>query len=79
MRQLDSSLQALGRLHLMSRLPTPEDGEVVVFRDFFTCGLIFPCDPILDFGCFFGEDSSALADVVSGDVQVYLDYEDLRV
>jgi hypothetical protein len=29
------------------QIPTPEDGEVVVFRDFFTCGLRFPCDPIL--------------------------------
>jgi hypothetical protein len=27
--------------------PTPKDGEVVVFRDFFTCGLRFPCDPVL--------------------------------
>jgi hypothetical protein len=31
-----------------------------------------------DLGCFFGEDSSALTDVFSGDVQVYLDHEDLR-
>jgi hypothetical protein len=26
---------------------TPEADEVVVFRDFFTCGLRFPCDPLL--------------------------------
>jgi hypothetical protein len=26
---------------------SPEAGEVVVFRDFFTCGLRFPCDPLL--------------------------------
>jgi hypothetical protein len=26
---------------------TPEADEVVVFRDFFTCGLRFPYDPIL--------------------------------
>jgi hypothetical protein len=29
------------------QVPTPEANEVVVFRDFFTCGLRFPCDPIL--------------------------------
>jgi hypothetical protein len=32
---------------LDEQTPTPEDGEVVVFRDFFTCGLRFPCDPVL--------------------------------
>jgi hypothetical protein len=32
---------------LDEQTPTPEDGEVVVFRDFFTCGLRFPYDPIL--------------------------------
>jgi hypothetical protein len=32
---------------LDEQIPTPEDGEIVVFRDFFTCGLRFPCDPIL--------------------------------
>jgi hypothetical protein len=36
-----------GRAPLDEQTPTPEDGEVVVFRDFFTCGLRFPCDPIL--------------------------------
>jgi hypothetical protein len=36
-----------GRAPLNEQTPTPEDGEVVVFRDFFTCGLRFPCDPIL--------------------------------
>jgi hypothetical protein len=36
-----------GRAPLDEQIPTPEDGEVVVFRDFFTCGLRFPCDPIL--------------------------------
>jgi hypothetical protein len=35
-----------GRSALDEQTPTPEDGEVVVFRDFFTCGLRFPCDPI---------------------------------
>jgi hypothetical protein len=32
---------------LDEQTPTPEDGEVVVFRDFFTGGLRFPCDPVL--------------------------------
>jgi hypothetical protein len=36
-----------GRAPLDVQTPTPEDGEVVVFRDFFICGLRFPCDPIL--------------------------------
>jgi hypothetical protein len=36
-----------GRAALDERIPTPRDGEVVVFRDFFICGLRFPCDPIL--------------------------------
>jgi hypothetical protein len=35
-----------GRAPLDEQTPTPEDGEVVVFRDFFICGLRFPCDPI---------------------------------
>jgi hypothetical protein len=29
------------------QVPTAEANEVVVFRDFFTCGLRFPCNPIL--------------------------------
>jgi hypothetical protein len=29
------------------QVPNPEANEVIVFRDFFTCGLRFPCDPIL--------------------------------
>jgi hypothetical protein len=36
-----------GRAPLDGQIPSPEDGEIVVFRDFFTCGLRFPCDPIL--------------------------------
>jgi hypothetical protein len=36
-----------GRAPLDEQIPTPEDGEVVVFRDFFICGLRFPCDTIL--------------------------------
>jgi hypothetical protein len=29
---------------LDEEVPTPEADEVLVFRDFFTCGLRFPCD-----------------------------------
>jgi hypothetical protein len=32
---------------LDEQTPNPEDGEVLVFRDFFTCGLRFPCDLVL--------------------------------
>jgi hypothetical protein len=35
-----------GRAPLDEQTPIPEDGEVVVFHDFFTCRLRFPCDPI---------------------------------
>jgi hypothetical protein len=34
-----------GRAPLDEQVPTPEADEVVVFCDFFTCGLRFPCDP----------------------------------
>jgi hypothetical protein len=36
-----------GRAPLDEQIPTPRDGEVVVFRDFFVWGLRFPCDPVL--------------------------------
>jgi hypothetical protein len=36
-----------GHAPLDEQVPTPKPGEVVVFRDFFTCSLRFPCDPIL--------------------------------
>jgi hypothetical protein len=36
-----------GRAQLDEQTPTPEADGVVVFRDFFTCGLRFPCDPVL--------------------------------
>jgi hypothetical protein len=36
-----------GRAPLDEQTPTPEDGEVIVFRDFFTYALRFPRDPIL--------------------------------
>jgi hypothetical protein len=36
-----------GRAPLDEQTPSPEVREVVVFRDSFTCGLRFPCDPIL--------------------------------
>jgi hypothetical protein len=35
-----------GRAPLDEQTPAPEDGEVVVICNFFTCGLRFPCDPI---------------------------------
>jgi hypothetical protein len=35
------------RAPLDEQTPTPEANEVVVFHEFFTCGLRFPCDPIL--------------------------------
>jgi hypothetical protein len=37
----------VGRAPLDEQIPNPELGEIVVFRDFFTCGLRFPCDPLL--------------------------------
>jgi hypothetical protein len=36
-----------GRAPLDKQTPTHEAGEIVVFHDFFTCGLRFPCDPVL--------------------------------
>jgi hypothetical protein len=36
-----------GRAPIDEEVPTPETDEVVVFRDFFTYGLRFPCDPLL--------------------------------
>jgi hypothetical protein len=36
-----------GRAPLDEQIPTPEANEVIMFHDFFTCGLRFPCDPIL--------------------------------
>jgi hypothetical protein len=38
---------ASGRAPLDEEIPTPEADEIVVFRDFFTCGLRFHCDPLL--------------------------------
>jgi hypothetical protein len=35
------------RAPLDEQVPTPAPGEVVVFRDFFTCWLRFSCDPML--------------------------------
>jgi hypothetical protein len=45
--QLDFFSAGTGRTPLDEQFPTPEEDEVIVFRDFFTCGLRFPCDPIL--------------------------------
>jgi hypothetical protein len=36
-----------GRAPLDEEVPTPEADEIAVFRDFFTCRLRFPCDPLL--------------------------------
>jgi hypothetical protein len=36
-----------GRAPFDEQIPIPEADEVVMFRDFFTCGLRFPCVPIL--------------------------------
>jgi hypothetical protein len=36
-----------GRAGLDEQIPTPEADEVIAFRDFFTCGLRFPCDPLV--------------------------------
>jgi hypothetical protein len=40
-------LVGTGRAPLDEQTPTPEADEVVVFRDFFTCGLRFPCNLVL--------------------------------
>jgi hypothetical protein len=36
-----------GHAPLDEEVPTPEADKIVVFRDFFTCKLRFPCDPLL--------------------------------
>jgi hypothetical protein len=36
-----------GRALLDEEVPTPETDEIVVFQDFFTCGLRIPYDPLL--------------------------------
>jgi hypothetical protein len=36
-----------GRAPLDEQVPTPEADEIVIFRDFFSCGLTFHCDPLL--------------------------------
>jgi hypothetical protein len=36
-----------GRTPLDKEVPTPETDEIVIFRDFFTCGPRFPSDPLL--------------------------------
>jgi hypothetical protein len=36
-----------GRAPFEEQIPTPATSEVVVFRDFITCGLRFPCEPML--------------------------------
>jgi hypothetical protein len=46
-QELEFFPSGTGRAPLDEQIPVPEDGEVVVFQDFFICGLRFPCDPIL--------------------------------
>jgi hypothetical protein len=36
-----------GRAPLDEKVPSSETNEIVLFRDFFTRGLRFPCDPLL--------------------------------
>jgi hypothetical protein len=36
-----------GRAPFDEEIPTLEANEVIMFRDFFTCRLRFPCDPVL--------------------------------
>jgi hypothetical protein len=36
-----------GRAPLDEEVPSPAFDEIVVFQDFFTCGLRLPCDPVL--------------------------------
>jgi hypothetical protein len=36
-----------GRALMDEQVPTAEADEIFVFRDFFTCGLRFPCDSFL--------------------------------
>jgi hypothetical protein len=36
-----------GRAPLDEQIPIAKADEVIVFRDFFTCRLRFPCDPLL--------------------------------
>jgi hypothetical protein len=57
-----------GRATLDEQIPTPEADEVVVFRDFFTCGLRFPCNPLCacNSGQVFCENSSTITEFISG-------------
>jgi hypothetical protein len=67
-----------GRAPLDEQIPTPEDGEIVVFRDFFICGLRFPCDPILPATLdAFSVKIHQLSPTSFLEVSIYLDHEDL--
>jgi hypothetical protein len=70
-----------GRAPLDEQIPTPAPGEIVVFRDFFTCGLRFPCDLMLVaiLEKFFGEDPSTFTKFILGVIKVLLDHENLQV
>jgi hypothetical protein len=68
-----------GRAPLDEQTPSPEADEVIVFRDFFTCGLRFPCDPLLPtiLEKFSVKIHQLPPSFISGAVKVFLDYEDL--
>jgi hypothetical protein len=70
-----------GRAPLDEQIPTPEADEVIVFRDFFTCGLRFPCDHLLPaiLDKFFVKIHQLSPNLFSGVVQVLLDYEDFQM
>jgi hypothetical protein len=69
-----------GRAPLDEEIPTPEADEIVVFRDFFTCGLRFPCDPLLHVILDnFSVKIHSSHELIPGSFQVFLDNEDFRV
>jgi hypothetical protein len=70
-----------GRAPLDEQVPTPEPGEIVEFRDFFTCGLQFPCDPLLSaiLEKFLVKIHQLSPNSFFGIVKVLLDYENLQM
>jgi hypothetical protein len=66
-----------GRAPLDEQIPNPEANEVIVFHDFFTCRLRFPCDLVLlaILERFFCKDSLVIAELISRTVQVLLAYK----
>jgi hypothetical protein len=68
-----------GRAPLDEQIPTPAPGEVVVFRDFFTCGYSLRSYASRYFGEIFGGNPSTFAKLILGVVEILLDYENLQV